>query len=113
MNKNLSQLFEESSYEMMFDSRFKDSVANIRKCSQIDDSLPVKYVSQLYDSKLSHKVTTSAQPSHKSSMVKDKKFEDHSLEILVQKFLEKDKQESQPVKPVFDYAAKPPKVDEP
>ena len=46
-------------------------------------------------------------------MVKDKKFEDHSLEILVQKFLEKDKQESQPVKPVFDYAAKPPKVDEP
>ena len=46
-------------------------------------------------------------------MVKDKKFEDHSLEILVQRFLEKDKQESQPVKPVFDYAAKPPKVDEP
>lgn len=45
-NKNLSQLFEEEKSERnMFDTKFIDSVAHVQKCSQINDSLPFKYVS--------------------------------------------------------------------
>ena len=75
----------------MFDSKFKESVAHVKKCSQIDDSLPVRYVSQMYDSKMSAKV--SHTESVKNSMVREHKkkpLEEHSLEILVRKFLEKD-----------------------
>lgn len=54
-NKNLSQFFEESMSERMFDTKFVDSVAGLSKCSSINDSMPFKYVSRMYDSKMSDK----------------------------------------------------------
>ena len=51
-NKNLSQYFEES-FDRMFNTNFIDSVANAKECSQINDSMPFKYVSRMYDSNMS------------------------------------------------------------
>lgn len=51
-NKNLSQYFEES-FDRMFDTNFIDSVARVKECSQLDESMPVRFVSHMYDSNMS------------------------------------------------------------
>ena len=62
------------------------------KCSQVSESMPFWYVSQMYDSKMS---------MIKDSMTKDEKndnkskwLEEFTLFDLVDKFLQKDKVES-------------------
>ena len=88
--RHLSQLLDEkSSIDQLFDTNFIDSVAWVEKCSQINDSLPVRYVSQLYDSKMSQ----SGRDSMISEAKEDKwakRIADYSMEELVKRFLIKD-----------------------
>jgi len=94
-NRNLSQFFEESMSERMFDTRFCDSVAALSKCSSINDSMPFRYVSRMYDSKMSDKSMDdeSVMKEEIEFKPKPKRLEDFELGDLVEKFLAKDAKE--------------------
>jgi len=83
----------------MFDTRFVDSVAKVTKCQQITEMMPFRYVSHMYDSKMSSKMSIM-----KDSIIKDesqlpshpKWLEEFTLLDLVEKFLSKDQAELPP-----------------
>ena len=66
-------------------------MARVEKCSQINDSLPVRYVSQMYDSKMSQSGRDSMIAENKvTDATKPKRIDDYSMEELVKRFLVKD-----------------------
>ena len=72
----------------MFDSNFLNSVAKVNKCSQISDSMPFWYVSQMYDSKMSSKASMMKDSMiWEEKIVEPKWLEEFTLLDLVDRFL--------------------------
>ncbi len=80
--------------ERMFDSKFCDSVAKMRKCSLINDSMPFRYVSKMYDSKMSERSSVLDAEVRGETILEEKKepkrLDEYDLSDLIQKFLKKD-----------------------
>ena len=81
-NKNLSQYFEES-FDRMFDTKFVESVARVRECSQINDSMPFRFVSHMYDSNMSWASDTEEKYKKETEISKKQKHEEMGLAELI------------------------------
>jgi hypothetical protein len=101
-NSNLSQLFDQNSNQM-FDSKFVDSVANIKTNSQVTENYPFEVVSRMLDSHIqsSGELEDSRNKSRtvrlddlekeqKKKEVVFKRLQDFDMGELVNKFLAKD-----------------------
>lgn len=106
-NSNLSQFFDNDSNKM-FDSKFYNSVANIKTNSQVTDSFPFEVVSRMLDSHIQNGSTLEdsknkskaipldssfehrSNTKQKPKMKPFKRLEDYDLQDLVEKFLVKD-----------------------
>ena len=104
-NSNLSQLFDQQS-DQVFDTRFVDSVANIKTNSQVTESFPFERASRMLDSHIQNGSAleesrnkskaiclnnTNDEPKvRKPYNFMPKRLEDYNIQELVDKFLVKD-----------------------
>lgn len=101
-NSNLSQLFDQDSNQM-FDTKFVDSVANIKTNSQVTDNFPFEVVSRMLDSHVQssgglenskNKSRTvrldELEEGEKRKEIEFKRLQDYDMGELVNKFLAKD-----------------------